>query len=370
MTRVLHLSSAHPPFDTRVFQKECRTLAEAGYDVALAVPGGPTGVHSGVELIPVRAATSRLGRVTRTQRDLWQLARRSRADVIHLHDPDLLPMGWLLARRGQAVVYDSHEDVVRQLADRSWIPRTLRKPAQIVAGMVENHAVRGVTAVISAEPEAARRFPPQLTSIVQNYPLRREFENLSSVPYERRDQVVFYLGDITRVRGALQLVDAIALVPDDVGARLLLAGRINEPGLREDLERSPGWSRTDYLGFIDREQVQRYIGQARVGVVLMQPTAQYREATQPVKLFEYMGAGLPVVASDFPAWDQFVSEVGAGLQVDPTDTRAVAEAIEHLLRNPDEASAMGERGRKAVWSKWTWDTEAEALLSVYQGIVG
>ncbi len=369
MTAVLHLSSAHPPFDTRVFLKECRTLARAGYDVTLAVPDAPSGSYDGVRLRPVTRARSRLERFTRTQHELWRIATSSDAAIVHFHDPDLLPLGVLLARRGRTVVYDSHEDVVRLLADRVWIPRPLRRVAAIVTGVLERSLARRVTLIVSAEPGGASRFPVERTVVVQNFPLLEEFDSIGLDDYATRDPVVFYVGDITRARGARQMVDAIGLLPEELGVRFVLAGRINEPGLREELESSTGWERTDFVGFVDREQLRRHLSEARVGIVVMQPTGQYRDATQPVKLFEYLAAGLPVVTSDFEAWRPFVHEAGSGLQVDPTDPEAIAAALGRLLAEPAAAGAMGSRGRRHVQDNWSWATEAELLLDAYRELV-
>ncbi|WP_436795762.1 glycosyltransferase family 4 protein [Actinospongicola halichondriae] len=362
---VLHLSSAHPPFDTRIFHKECRTLAEAGYDVSLAVPGDEAGLHDGVRLIPVKKASNRRQRVITTQRHLWRIAMASDADILHFHDPDLLPLGLALSLRGRTVVYDSHEDVIKQLADRDWIPQVLRRPAQRVVGGIERMVVRHLAAIISAEPGAAGRFPKNKTVVVQNFPLRREFDGLEGKQYRDRPPAVFYVGDITRTRGALQMVDAIGLLPEELGARFVLAGRINEPGLRAELEESPGWERTEFMGFIGRDELRRHLANARVGIVVMQPTVQYRDATQPVKLFEYLAAGLPVVASDFEAWRPFVLGPGAGVLVDPTSPAAIAEALEFVLRHADAAEAMGARGRTAVLGQWMWASQGAELTRLY-----
>lgn len=367
--RVVHITSAHPPFDTRVFHKECRTLADAGHDVTLVVPGGPDDVVEGVRLVGIDPPRSRWERMTTVQRDLWRAVKRLDPDVVHFHDPDLLVLGCLLARRGRSVIYDSHEDVERQLRGRTWLPGRLRSPAAWLVRRVENHAVRTFRAVISAEPGGLGRFPSSKRALVQNYPLRSELarhENGEGNPDST--SVVFYVGDIVRARGACEMVDAIALLPDDLDVRLVLAGRINEPGLADELAGRPGWRRTEFVGFVDREELQTLLRRAAVGLVLMHPTEQYREATQPVKLFEYLGAGVPVVASDFDNWRPFVEEIDAGLMVDPTDVVAIAGAVEELVRDAARAAEMGQRGRTAVLDRWTWDSEATELLDVYANI--
>jgi glycosyltransferase involved in cell wall biosynthesis len=90
----------------------------------------------------------------------------------------------------------------------------------------------------------------------------------------------------------------------------------------------------------------------------------------PIKLFEYMAAGLPVVASDFPGWRRIVEEVGCGRLVDPLDPAAICRELQWLLEHPDEAEAMGKRGRAAAESCYNWDGEGKALTDMYRKLVG
>src|SRR5438445_4359891 len=97
--RVAHLTAVHPADDVRIFAKECRSLAAAGYAVDLVAPGDIGGVLDGVRLhgVPVPRG-GRLGRMTRTVRDVYRAARRLDADLYHVHDPELLPVALLLRR--------------------------------------------------------------------------------------------------------------------------------------------------------------------------------------------------------------------------------------------------------------------------------
>lgn len=365
--KVVHLTSVHPPLDTRVFWKECRTLAQAGYEVVLVAPDPPVAEKDGVRFIGHVRPRSRVDRVLRTPLRVFLLARRERAAVYHFHDPDLLPVGVLLALVTRCpVVYDSHEDVPRQLLERVWIPERLRPLAAAVAREVERFCVRFLTAVISAEPGGTGRFPPGKAILVQNFPLLEEFPP-SPVAYEDRENVVVYVGDVTKARGAEVMVRAMGLLPAEMDARLVIAGKCQVPGLLDELARLEGWERVHLLGWLTREQVRDLLHRAKVGLVVMQPTAQYREATQPVKLFEYMAAGLPVVASDFPDLRRF-TESGCAV-VDPTCPRDVADAVRRILENPGDARRLGEVARAAVTEQWSWASEGSRLVKAYAGFV-
>jgi glycosyltransferase involved in cell wall biosynthesis len=118
------------------------------------------------------------------------------------------------------------------------------------------------------------------------------------------------------------------------------------------------------LGFQTQIAVTELLGTARIGLVLLHSTPSYLNA-QPMKLFEYMWAGIPTIASDFPAWRKIVEDTGCGLLVNPLDPKDIANAISRLLENPAEAEEMGRRGREASIRQFNWATEKSKLLQLY-----
>jgi glycosyltransferase involved in cell wall biosynthesis len=169
------------------------------------------------------------------------------------------------------------------------------------------------------------------------------------------------------VRGIKELVHAMALIPESFGARLVLAGNFDPPALEDEVKRIRGWERVDFLGWQSREGVAHILGCARIGLVLLHPRLNYLES-YPVKLFEYMSAGIPVIASDFPLWRRIVQGAGCGLLADPLNPTGIAEAIQWLLEHEEEAQTMGVRGREAIHSRFNWNKESEKLLNLYRAI--
>jgi glycosyltransferase involved in cell wall biosynthesis len=364
MTRVAHLTSVHGPGDTRIFRKECVTLAEAGYDVTLVVPAPSSAVEDGVNVDAVAEPEGRLQRMATTVRAVRRRALELDADLYHLHDPELLPLGLELRRRGKPVVYDAHEDVPRDILSKDWLPPSTRRFVAAGADFVEGRCAQRVSAVVAATEtiaERMRQLNPR-TVTVNNYPV---LGALSAPPGKtvRREQAVCYVGDINAIRGAVEMVDAAAAA----NVRLLLGGTFSETGLRERVATRPGWSHVEELGRLSKEEVAATFARSRAGLVLLHPAPNHING-RPNKLFEYMSAELPVIASDFVLWRTFVEDVGCGLCVDPLDTDAIAAAIRRLVDDPEEAAEMGRRGREAVASRFNWEQESGALLDLYRAL--
>lgn len=122
-----------------------------------------------------------------------------------------------------------------------------------------------------------------------------------------------------------------------------------------------------YIGKISRKDVNKLYGSSRAGIVIYQP-ADNHIASQPIKMFEYMAAGLPVIASNFPLWKQIIEENECGVCVDPTNASDVKNACEKLLHDPQLGQKMGKNGRNAVISKYSWASEEQKLINLYREI--
>ncbi|MEO1994589.1 MAG: glycosyltransferase, partial [Planctomycetaceae bacterium] len=201
--------------------------------------------------------------------------------------------------------------------------------------------------------------------VVQNYPRVDEFSEPESLrPFQQRGQDVAYVGAISVERGIREMVDAMQHLADSRGARMIIAGEFSESDVKQAVQDKPGWKHVEHLGWCSRAQVHDVLNRSRVGLVTLHPTPSYL-VSNPVKLYEYMAAGLPVVASDFPMWRQVVSQADCGILVDPFNPREIAEAVAWLLDNPVEAERMGRRGRQAIHNRLNWGHEVQKLLDLY-----
>ncbi|GGY18587.1 glycosyltransferase family 4 protein [Paludibacterium paludis] len=363
--KIAHLTSAHPRYDIRIFVKECHALAAAGHEVTLIVADGKgEEIRDSIRIVDVGAHSGgRLGRMTGTVRRVYQATLALRPDVAHFHDPELLPVAVRLKQAGIKVVYDVHEDVPRQVMAKHWIPGWLRPAVSGSVETLEHFAARRFDAIVTSTPHIRKRFEALNARSVDicNFPILEEL--VRDTPWDSRRNEVCYIGGISRIRGIGPIVAALP----DTDARLNLAGPWSESDLRAELESQPGWSRVNDLGVLDRAGVADVLARSKIGLVTLFPTPNYVDAL-PIKLFEYMAAGMPVIASDFPVWREIVDDAGCGLLVDPQDPSAIASAIRTLMQDDGTAAAMGRAGQRAVLARYSWAAEAEKLCSLYRSL--
>jgi glycosyltransferase involved in cell wall biosynthesis len=366
--KICVMTSAHPAFDVRIFHKQCRSLAAASYQVTLVAPHAESLWRDGIQLKATRIRKKRLQRATLGVWDVFRCALKEKADVYHFHDPELIPAGLLLRLLGRKVIYDVHEDLPGTFSYKKYIPPWLKKPLGANIAALECVASFFFSAVVTATPQLARRFQSSgRVAVVHNFPLIEEFP---TAEVQRKPGKNFvYLGmAIMEERGAKELVEAIGLLPADLSARLVLIGAFESPEFRDLLQSSPGWKRTTAVGLMDRAQVADALAQATAGLITLHPHPNFMNAF-PVKLFEYMAAGVPVIASDFLACRGIVEDARCGLFVNPRSPKEIADAMDYLLAHPEEAAAMGQRGKEAVFRKFNWTNEQKILLDLYSGLL-
>lgn len=367
--------------DSRV-NKEAASLRDAGYRVTI--------LAQGERGLPRREVKDGIG-VVRVERPPWppllrfivhrwrmaRSLRRLRPDVIHAHDTETMDVaGRVGPALGVPIVYDAHE---------LWLERVLRERSALYGALarwyfdrVERRYLPGAAAWITVSAPIARHLERAYgigpVEVVPNYPeatLPTAERDLRALPGGERmtadAPVVLYIGNATEGRGVEQLVAAMAHVPE---AHLALLGAAGQGGMvRKEARRRGVAPRVHVLPRVSPEEVVAYAASATIGVSPIPPTSLSYRYSLPNKLFQYMQAGLPVVASDYPQVREVVSATGAGVTVDPRDVEALAGAIRGYLDDPERRADDGRRGREAVRERLNWRTSEERLLAVYRTLV-
>ena len=367
--RVLQLSTVHPWDDNRICRKICMSLANDGFDVVLMAREANSKTALTPDDVELHVLPSPKNRILRGIMSLgiWRRVRKLQPAIVHYHDPELIPAALLLRLMGYKTIYDVHEDYPENIRIKEWVPRLLRRPLSSVMALFERVAAYVSTAIFVVTDQIGRRFPRERTFQLRNYPKLAEVEAGS----HRRDPLpsdapIVFVGGLTEVRGIREMVDGIseARFPD---RRLVIMGSSRDQDLRNWLDQREGQGFLSLRGWCTREEVVEAMAGARCGMLLYLPTRPHVDAL-PTKLFEYMGAGLPVIASDFPLWRGIVDGQQCGILVDPTSRVEIAKAVDWMYENPEDARKMGENGRRAIRDHLNWESESTKLRQVYAGI--
>ena len=343
---------------------EASSAATAGFEVVVVAPHSGVSYRDGVRISGIPACRSIFERLTLS---CWRCIRKGiaeRADIYHLHEPDMVPWALLLRLAGKVIIYDVHEDYSTAAQDRQWIPNWARGIiAQGVAAI--SSLAQSMFTIIIAERYYQRLFPN--AEQVLNYAKIDEYKHIWSIKRNTDNRIrVLYTGTVSESRGALHHIRLLDFLPYD--SELHIVGRCNIKDLSTNLKRFENDRRLQLVlsdQWIPRDRVaSTYNSPWTCGLALFPDTLHYREK-ELTKFFEYMAAGLPIVCSSFPVWRELVEGHGVGLCVDPEDPAAAVEAIVWMQLHPDEARAMGERGRHLVSTRFNWTSQADRLLSLY-----
>lgn len=360
--KVCHFTSAHQPGDIRIFHKECVSLARAGHEVYLVAANTEEKVQHGVQIVSASVpASGRISRMIKTSKAVYKKALSLDAEIYHFHDPELLRFALRLKRKGKKVIYDAHEDVPRQILAKFWIPKLFRKLISVCFEWYENYVAKRVSAVVVSTPHIRERFlkiNPNTVDVC-NYPLVDELMEPSD--WNEKHNEICYVGGISEVRGINQLMDALAFIPS---VRLNLAGNFSNETLEAQVREKEKWNMVEFYGYVGRNELLAIFKRSKIGMVTLLPTPNHMESL-PIKMFEYMSAGIPVICSDFPLWKEIVSVNNCGICVDPNNPEAIATAVQKLLGDPELSVQWGKNGRKAILEKFNWGIEEEKLRRVY-----
>jgi glycosyltransferase involved in cell wall biosynthesis len=364
---ISHLTSVHPRYDTRIFLKMCSSLAKDNdFSINLVVADSKGNEQkNGINIIDVGKAKGRVNRIFKTTKKVLQKAMELDSDIYHLHDPELIPIGLKLKKLGKKVIFDSHEDVPKQIMDRDYLDKRLLKLISLGLIQYEKYACSKFDAVVTATPSIRNKFLKINSNSldVNNYPIIGELSK--NIECSLKKDYIAYIGGIAKIRGIKETIKSLEYIKD---IDLILVGEFVESYIYEEVKRYQGWNNVQEKGFLNRQDVATVLSESKAGLVTFHPLPNHIDA-QPNKIFEYMSAGLPVIASNFPLWKEIIEGNECGICVDPMKPEGIAKAMDYIVNNPKEAEKMGKNGQKAVVEKYNWKNEEIKLLNLYKSLM-
>jgi glycosyltransferase involved in cell wall biosynthesis len=361
--KIVHLTTAHPRFDSRIYYKQCHSLMFHGYDVTLIVADGQGDQHiDGIIIKDIGGYAQRAKRILLSPFKAYSVVKQVAPRIVHIHDPELLFTGLLLKIFGMSVVYDAHEDLPEQIKRKFWIPRYFRPVVSWLSKQLLRFILYFYDAVVVATDGISAKISHKKVVTVKNYPILAEFTQ--DKPIVKEIGQFCYAGLMSEDRGLFTMVTAL---PKD-RAMLVLAGIFHQKSLKEKFFKQAIKRNINFLGFLSRKEIADVYSSSVGGLVVLHSDCGYEE-TLPIKLFEYMAASLPVICSDFPFWVEILEGYECGFIVDPMNINEINNAMQRLIDDPELALKMGREGRKLVEDKYNWDREAKKLIALYADLL-
>ncbi len=366
--KIAHLTSVHKRFDTRIFKKQCISLSKKNhYNVNLIVADGLGSTkHKNINIYDVGPSKNRFDRIFISAKKLYLKALDLDCDIYHLHDPELLNIGLKLKNKGKKVIFDSHEDVSEDIMIKDWIPFFFRKLISLIYNAFEKYICKQLDFVISATPYISNKFQEKgIISIdIKNYPIKEDFIYQKTSWNEKKNEIC-YVGEISKERGIVELIESLEKLKN---IRLNLVGSFSDMNLKKRCEQMKGWSKVNELGFLSKKEINKVFNNSKLGIATLQPTKTYLPSI-PVKIFEYMAAGLPIICSNFDFWDELIfKNFKCGVQVDPLSSLEIADAIELLIYSDIDCEKMIEEGKRAIEETFNWKLEEKKLYDIYSNL--
>lgn len=397
--KVCHVAAGHKRYDKRILTKECVSLFNHGYDVTLLLADGKESeIIEGVKIKSVDISNgswwlgpgkwmvggreiksnevspvNRISRILNTYKYMLNDAIATGADLYHIHEPILLPLGAKLKSLGKKVIFDSHENYPDIIGSDDNIPIYLRKFIASVYKKYETEKVKKFDAVIIpctfSNGIEIFKGRSKRTEIISVAPKLKEFYNVYDYKRDRihsSETIVCCAGGLTHQRGITYLIKAAYKAK----VKLLLAGAYQPTGYKEQLEKMPEYACVDYLGYLDYSDLIDLYKRSDIGISTLLNVGQYNtEDVLATKVYEYMSMGLPVVISKSHTVDKVLKEYKFGVAVDSENIDEIVDAIRYIIENPEVAKTMGDNGRRAVLEKYNWTIEEKKLIKLYSEIL-
>jgi glycosyltransferase involved in cell wall biosynthesis len=367
--KVCIIAPVHLYSDTRVFQKEAKTLQKNGYIVRLFARHTKDAYIDEIEIKAVPKIKVKLLRFFSHPWILWEVLKYN-PQIIHLHNPDTLLIGFILKLLKKKVIYDVHEDFTKRVPTREWIPSICKKPLVKLVKWGEKLAYHFFDRIIITQQDLIERIGDNCL-IIENSPvstgdlIQKAYLLSNNIIKEKYFRAI-YIGSINRIRGLFEMIESIKCLNEnyELKSRLWLAGVIEE-ALLKDAQKKSGWEYVDYLGNLSQEEAFSYVIKSDVGFNVIKNEGGY-DSNNPNKLFEYQLFGIPFIASDFEYWKQTITTTKqTGIFVNPENIEEITKAAYELAINNKKAKKLGENGRNFIISHYNWEIESKKLLDLY-----
>lgn len=356
----------------RAVHKQAYTLASDGHEVILLVKEKLVEDYLGMRVVAAAAPFNSVYRPLLNLPALFRQARRLNGDIYVLRNPDTIPLAFALHAFGHKVIYDTQEDFSKRPLIRDSLPAWVRPPVARLITACERLLARVTSTVIITQAQQSITLGGR-TLLQPNAPLTSGpiLEDALSMNVAKKDNefLLIYVGAITRERGIFAMLELVKKINRSRSCCLELLGWFSPETLKDEAMQHPGWRHVRYRGTVSHAETLARIEQADVGLAILDPIADY-PTSSITKIYEYMLFGIPIIASNFPAWIVSTPTGPPGFYVDPTSIDEIFEAGRRLASDDALCARMAASGRQYIETEFSWERVTNPFRELVAGLAG
>ena len=358
------LSTGHDVKDDLIFYRYASTFSSYGHEVRIFAKSiDKFKVLGGIQCFgAISPNWGRFRRFTIGNIKLLFYTLKKRSDLNIICTPDLLPVGFILKYFfNKVVIYNAQENYSVKFLDREWIPPFLAK----FFSKLERILANKMSGIIVTDSISFKNYNAEKTIILPNFPLIDSAGYVEKIRSAWQKKVndnhlnLVYIGGISKSRGFDIFVRLNRLLPNNVSIHLW--GRFANENNRKVIPQS---GKIIYHGFKDHKEISKELLKYDAGLCIFENVpAYYYSSENTTKLFEYMKAGIPVIASDFPGLKRIIEDCQCGFLVDPSDIKETVNLLVYLLKNKKVLEKSGMNGYFAFRKKYNWERYKMKLIN-------
>lgn len=369
MENIIIITTVHKWNDDRIYEKEVKSLSKS-YNVFYIAPSSFVEKKiDNIKIIGLPIYKSRFKRLSNIWRGV-KLCFKIKAKTVHFHDPELIILGIIVKLfSNKLVIYDVHEDYTKAILSKYWISKGIRNFISKVFNIIEKFAAKMIFDKIIVTTEIIKnQFPSEKTLIINNYPIIVYHEKPQKNNHELN---LIVTGLMERIRGIFIVVEAMNYLKDYDNIQITLLGQFENISFKGELidfiQKNNLSKQVCLKDSIPYQEMYSFLGKMDIGIVPYLPEPNHL-VTLPNKMFEYMEAGLSILASDFPLYRKAIEEAGCGYVYNPLDPKELAEKILFLYQKRDLLLEFQDKAFKAFQGKFNWGLEEKSLLNLYENL--
>lgn len=369
LKNIYHITILHDRFDTRIFQKQCVSLKNK-YNVTLIVNDGRGNSNkNGIRIIDLNCKNKfRLFRLFRFGFYLNKMLNIEKPNIIQIHDPELLLFIGIIKKHKIKIVFDLHDDLVEQILEKEYIAKNIRKYISKVTEIVMKYFLKRVDGIITAAEYMTNIYKIYNKNAITlwNYPIENKIEK--KIKYEIKNKIkILFIGTAYTGRSIEDLCEVLSKNEYNNKYSFTIIGNTSQQ-LQSNISRYVNKFELNIIKYIDYDELYKNIKNFDIGFVC-DYNYKRNKYIIPIKLLEYMAAGLPVIISNMPMIENIVKKYNNGYIVDLKEKNRFENVLNRIYEMPDILKTFGENSKNAIFKEYNWKNEELKLLDYYELIL-